>query len=395
MTTNLAGLSAQLPGPATYDPLAANEVLPVMRPRLPTYDQLEPYLRRIDHNRTYTNRGPLVAEFEARLDRQFGLAGAAVSANSGTSALIAAIYGVAGRASAARPLAIMPSFTFVATALAAEMCGYEPYVVDVEPATWMLDPDAILAHPALARAGVVVCVAPFGRAFRAAPWERVRERTGVPVIFDAAASFDVLSETGRAKAAFGTLPVALSFHATKSFSTGEGGAVICTDPSLLLKISRSLNLGFAGSRDCAAPALNGKLSEYHAAVGLAEFDTLGAKRVSAARVAAAYRVAAARLGIPSAFYTAPTISGCYVLVDAGSPARANAVARALTAARIGSRFWYGRGIAGHEHFANVARDATPVADDTAGRILGLPVAADLDEGAIETIAGIVATGLNE
>jgi len=87
----------------------------------------------------------------------------------------------------------MPSFTFAATAIAAERCGFQPYLVDIDPTTWMVDPGPLANHPVLSQVGVVVVVAPFGRPVRQTPWVRFGERTGIPVIVDAAASFSCIA----------------------------------------------------------------------------------------------------------------------------------------------------------------------------------------------------------
>src|SRR5579859_6230368 len=100
---------------------AGEQSVPVMRPLLPSADRLLPYLRRIDETRLYSNHGPLVLELERRLARHLQLDAGVASANSGTSALIGAILAQVGFATKTRPLALMPAFTFVATALAAEI----------------------------------------------------------------------------------------------------------------------------------------------------------------------------------------------------------------------------------------------------------------------------------
>src|SRR5262245_33145813 len=139
----------------------APEVIPVMRPKLPSADHVLPYLRRLDSSRIYSNWGPLVNEFEHRLCEHFALpAGSVVTANSGTTALVSAILATAGRATLERRYALMPAYTFVATAAAAEQCGYEPYLVDVDAESWALNAQTLLKHSALERVGVVIPVAP-------------------------------------------------------------------------------------------------------------------------------------------------------------------------------------------------------------------------------------------
>src|SRR5690606_3869348 len=206
----------------------AGPPIPVMTPRLPSADQLLPYLRPIAAARVYTNFGPLVPEFEQRVAAELSLPVAALaSASSGTAALVGGILASAGQATAARPLAVMPAYTFVATALAAEQCGYRPCLADVDPQRWMLDPGALLDHPALDQVGVVLPVAAFGAAVPQAPWQEFRDRTGIPVVIDGAASFEAACAAPWRN--LGDIPVAMSFHATKSFGMGEGGCAATTD----------------------------------------------------------------------------------------------------------------------------------------------------------------------
>ena len=208
-------LSASLPGSPPV-----SETVPVLRPRLPSADRLLPYLRRIDATRTYSNHGPLVLEFEERLAKHLRLGPRSVVAtSSGTAALVGAILAVAGRPTGKRRYAVVPAYTFVATPIAVEQCGYSPYLADIDPLTWMLDPAAIPAHPERDLIGLVVPVSPFGRPVPLEPWLRFRDVTGIPVVIDAAASFEGISDAPARL--LGDIPIALSFHATKSLRLGK------------------------------------------------------------------------------------------------------------------------------------------------------------------------------
>ena len=108
------------------DPLP-DRPIPVLRPLLPTASRLLPYLQRIDATRVYANWGPLVLELSDRLCTAFALPpGSVTCANSGMGALMGGILATAGLAKPQRRLALMPDFTFSATGLAAQLCGYEP-----------------------------------------------------------------------------------------------------------------------------------------------------------------------------------------------------------------------------------------------------------------------------
>ena len=366
--------------------------IPVLRPRLPSAERLLPYIRRIDATRIYTSWGPLAVELEERLSSRFSVPqGGVVSAGSGTSALTAAILTAAGRATGARRFATVPAFTFVATAAAAESCGYALRLADVDPQTWQLDPGQLAAQTDLGEVGVVIPVAPFGRPVPQSPWLDFVERTGIPVVIDGAAVFEACS--ARPEGILGELPVAMSFHATKAFATGEGGCVAATDTAAIERMGQVLNFGFAGTRDSATPSLNGKLSEYHAAVGLAELDEWSEKEAAATRVLELYRETFAALGLADRLVCAPEVASIYVLFRARSRSEADNVAARLAENGVSYRLWYGEGLQASTYYASCASDPLPVTEELAPRVLGLPFATDLDARAVERVAAAVGSGV--
>ena len=368
------------------------DAIPVMRPQLPSADRLLPYLRRIDATRTYSNHGPLVRELERRLARSLRLpTDGVVCAASGTAALIGAIHAVAGPATAARPLAIVPAYTFVATASAVCACGYQAYLADIDRESWMLQPDQLAEHPECDRVGLVIPVAPFGRAVPQEPWLAFQRRTGIPVVIDGAASFEGLTEVPEQR--LGELPVALSFHATKCFATGEGGAVATSDVELARRVVHALNFGFFGTRDAVSASLNGKMSEYHAAVGLAELDAWPAKRAAFRAAADHYRRLLTSVGLSERFYGPPDIAGCYALFRCAGEQETARVRQCLAGHGVDFRLWYGEGLHRQTYFANLPRDALPATEDQAPRILGLPMASDLTEACIARIVRGLAQGV--
>ena len=367
---------------------AGEGVLP-LHPLLPSVNRLVPYLSRIDAARIYTNHGPLSAEFERRLASHLGLpTGGLACASSGTAALIGSILATAGQATANRPFALMPAFTFVATAVAAERCGYQVCLADIDADTWMLDPERLMDHPALEQVGVVLPVAPFGRPVPQEAWLAFRERTGIPIVIDAAASFDRLEEAP--ERFIGVIPVVLSFHATKSFGTGEGGAVVSTNVNVVPLVVQALNFGFYTARDSQSASINGKISEYHAAVGLAELDGWTEKRAAMLAVIDCYRRCLNQVGLADSFVGAPDISLSYALFQCRDATEAGRVQAALRRRGVGTRLWYGTGLHRQTHFATLYfRENLTVTEDVAPRILGLPMAPDLSESQIKRIVGIL------
>ena len=274
---------------------------------------------------------------------------------------------------------------------AAESCGYTLRIADVDPETWQLDPERVAARTDLDEVAIVIPVAPFGRPVPQTAWLEFRERTGIPVVIDGAATFEAAAV--RPERILGELPVAMSFHATKAFATGEGGCVASTDTSVVEQVGQALNFGFSGSRDSATPSLNGKLSEYHAAVGLAELEEWDAKQEATARVLDLYRESFDRLGLADRLVCGPEVASPYVLFQARTQLEANDVAASLAEDGVSHRLWYGGGLQTHTQYAGCSSDPLPVTEKLAPRLLGLPFAVDLDERAVERIGAAVARGL--
>src|SRR5262249_33700008 len=220
----------------------------------------------------------------------------------------------------------------------------------------------------------------FGRPVEAAPWDDFAKATGLPVVIDAAAGFDTV-EAGKAA-------VVVSLHATKVFGIGEGGFVASTDRALIGAIARTCNFGFLGSRETRVPAFNAKMSEYHAAVGLAAFDGWPETRSDFQRVAAAYRRHLADLPVtPIDGLGQRWVAATSMVRFAG--ATAADVAAELAADGIETRSWWNRGCHREALFAEAPRTDLPVTDALAASTLGLPCYADLSDNDIAAICGAI------
>jgi dTDP-4-amino-4,6-dideoxygalactose transaminase len=265
--------------------------------------------------------------------------------------------------------------------------------VDVDAKSWLVQADTLFDHPLLAQVGLVIPVAPFGRAVPQAPWLDFQMKTGMPVVIDGGASFEAISADP--PTFVGQIPVALSFHATKSFSTGEGGCVLTTNQAASVHMSQALNFGFFATRECLSASTNGKMSEYHAAIGLAELDDWPATLAALQTVASSYRQQFAVAGLGHRIVVSPDVAGCYALFRCTDDAEATRLVRSLTASHIESRLWYGQGLHRQPYYANASRDDVAVTERLAARLIGLPIAPDLTSTDIDRIVGAVTADVHE
>jgi len=181
------------------------------------------------------------------------------------------------------------------------------------------------------------------------------------------------------------LPTVLSFHATKSFSTAEGGCVISNDHDLIERVTSNLNFGFINTRETEVPGINGKMGEYNAAIGLAELDSWNEKKALLEQVSDLYHEAAKTRGIQHKLIIAPNVCSSYALFAADNPEEAQVVKSNLEKAGIEFRYWYGNGLHRQKHYYDSAAVSSPVTDHLASTLLGLPVAPDLDSIAVNLI----------
>lgn len=335
----------------------------VLIPRLPDAQCLLPYLARIDQNRSYSNYGPLSREFAAALSARTGAAGVTLTCN-GTSAIELALR---CRSVPGRGLCLMPSFTFIASAHAVCNAGLTPYLLEVEPRTLACTP--AIADRALAtlteQPAAIVVVSAFGAPPDLPGWEAFEARTGVPVVFDAAAAATSLSRVGHQ-------PICVSLHATKLLGVGEGGAILCADQALIEHSTAMTGFGFLGrDRVSAVRGGNYRMSEYAAAIGLASLAGLDDKLARIRHLTASYARAlagrASRLqsGVGDQWLTM-TLN---VVLPEGDIAK---TIDKLDADKIEWRRWWGLGCHRHPAFAEVPRADLSATDELAPRVLGVP-----------------------
>ena len=270
--------------PQNTTPVAAPDepVAPtfVTRPFLPPLEEMLPYLEQIWSNRILTNGGPFHQQLEQALCRYLGVEHITLFTN-GTLALVTALQAlrITGEV-------ITTPYSFVATAHSLLWNGIKPVFVDVDPVTLNLDPDKIEAA-ITPQTTAILPVHVYGHPCDSARIQQIADTYGLRVIYDAAHAFAVEDEGGSILR-HGDLSI-LSFHATKVFTTFEGGAIVCPDEKTKKRIDHLKNFGFADEVTVVAPGINGKMNEFQAAVGLAQLGHIDEALAARARVDACYR----------------------------------------------------------------------------------------------------------
>lgn len=360
--------------PLRHTPDAKPLRLPVARPWAPPAEAILPYLHEANANRWYSNFGPLLTRFEARLADRFAAPTAIATCANATQAITLTL-----KALGVQPgLCLMPAWTFVATAHAAMAAGLTPHFLDVDPETQIPSPADVRA--AIARGGVsaVIVVAPYGAPLEYGPWEALMDATGVPVLIDAAAAFDTLTRA--------SLPTLVSLHATKLLGVGEGGYLACEDADLVARVRQQTTFGFAGSRESLVPATNAKLSEYAAAVGLAALDGWPSARLRYALTAQKLRLALAlvpEVQFQPGWGTHWVSTTCVVRLAGGGAAL---LETSLAESGVDARRWWGGGCQASPAFAACPADPLPNTQQLVLETMGLPFAADMGEEDIDWLA---------
>lgn len=236
-----------------------NKPIYVTQPFLPPLDEFMPYLEQIWKNKVLTNCGPFHQQLEKELCNYLGVDHISLFTN-GTIALVTALQSlrITGEV-------ITTPYSFVATSHSLLWNGIKPVFVDIQANTLNIDPKKIEAA-ITPQTTAILAVHCYGHPCDVDAIQKIADTYNLKVIYDAAHAFGVQCHCGSVLK-HGDLSV-LSLHATKVFNTFEGGAIICPDLKTKNRIDQLKNFGHVGETNVVAPGINGKMSEFNAALGL-------------------------------------------------------------------------------------------------------------------------------
>jgi dTDP-4-amino-4,6-dideoxygalactose transaminase len=242
-----------------------NKQITVSSPLIPALEDFTPILQDIWSRKWLTNGGHYHEELEKALCEYLGVKYISLFCN-GTLALVTALQAlrISGEV-------ITTPYSFVATTHSLSWNNIKPVFVDIDPITCNLDPEKIEAA-ITPNTTAIMPVHVYGNPCEMERIQNIADTYGLRIIVDAAHAFGVRSQ-GHSVLNFGDMSI-LSFHATKTYSTIEGGAIVCHDAKTKQRIDYLKNFGFKDEITVVAPGINAKMNEVQAAFGLLSLKQL-------------------------------------------------------------------------------------------------------------------------
>ena len=259
----------------------------VTSPLLPPLEEFIPYLQEIWDSKWITNGGQMHQRLEKELAEYLGVEYISLFTN-GTLPLITALQALDIREGEV----ITTPYSFVATTHAIWWNGLKPVFVDVDPKSGNMDPGRIEAA-ITPNTRAILPVHVYGNPCDVDGIQEVADRYGLKVIYDAAHAFGV-KLNGESILSHGDVST-LSFHATKTYTTIEGGALVCHSAEMKQKIDYLKNFGFEDETTVVGPGINSKMDEVRAAFGLANLKQVDAAIEHRHKVVNRYREALGKI----------------------------------------------------------------------------------------------------
>jgi len=370
-----------------------NKIINVTSPLLPPLEEFLPYLQDIWDRKWLTNNGHYHQQLEDALCRYLKVPYISLFTN-GTLPIIVALQAlrITGEV-------ITTPYSFVATTHSLWWNGIKPVFVDIDPNTGNLDPDKIEAA-ITPHTTAIMPVHVYGNPCDTSQIQAIADKYGLKVIYDAAHAFGVEVE-GKSILEAGDIAT-LSFHATKTYNTIEGGALICRDAETKKRIDYLKNFGFAGETTVIAPGINGKMDELRSAYGLLELKYVDRAIENRHRIVKTYRQYLKNTVGISFFDDMPNVRHNYsyfpIFVDEASYgiSRDELYFKLRDAGVFGRRYFYPliSEFSTYRNLSSASKENLPNAHKMADRVICLPMHHELTEENVLRIMKLINKSAN-
>lgn len=353
-------------------------MIPVTKPFLPPKGEYEAYLSEIWERNWLTNDGPIVKSLEEKLKDYLGLSHLLFVSN-GTVALQFAI-----KALRLEGEIITTPFSYVATTSSIVWEGCTPVFVDVNPNSFNIDPLKIEAA-ITSKTSAILATHVYGNPCDIDAIQEIADKYDLKVIYDAAHCFGTKYK-GDSVFRFGDVSTT-SFHATKLFHTIEGGAVFANDENVVSRMSYMRNFGHDGPERFKGVGINGKNSEFHAAMGLVNLNYIE-QVLNKRKLDSIYYnelLACLDLGQPK-INEDSVFNYAYYPVVFSSEEQCLKVLHHLAINKVGARRYFYPLLSSLDY---VSSKDMPLARIISSRVLCLPLYQDLKKQEIEMICSII------
>jgi dTDP-4-amino-4,6-dideoxygalactose transaminase len=360
----------------------------VTEPYLPPLEEFQEYLREIWDNRWLTNNGRFHREFEDKLCGYLGVPYISLFTN-GTLALITALQalGITGEV-------ITTPFSFIATTHALNWNSIKPVFCDIEHEYYTLNPEKIEAA-ITPETTAILPVHVYGNPCNVDEIQHLAERYKLKIIYDAAHAFGV-KINGTSICNYGDLSI-LSFHATKVFTTFEGGAIVCHDDKMKKQIDYLKNFGYAGESTIVGPGINAKMNEFQAALGLLQLKYIDDAIEKRKYITECYREGLRHIPGIRFLEDMPEVRHCYSYFPIFIDQKEYGKSRDVLYEELKRHNFYGRRyfyplisqFSPYKNLPSANSGNLTEAEKVASEVLCLPIFPDLDSEAIFRILNII------
>lgn len=354
-------------------------MIPVTKPFLPPIEEYQEYLHGIWKREWLTNMGPLASQLEMDIKEYLDV-NHLLYVTNGTVALQMAI-----KALDLKGEIITTPFSFIATTSSIVWEGCKPVFVDIDADSLNIDSN-LIEGAITEKTSAILATHVYGNPCDVVEIERIAKKYNLKVIYDAAHAFGV-QVSDKSIFEYGDISIC-SLHATKLYHSIEGGLLVTKDPDLLKKLASIRNFGISGFDTFSELGINGKNSEFHAAMGLANLKYVDQIIDNRRRLTKKYEERLVNFkAIRPLWHKNSQNNGAYLPYVLESEELLLKLRSELDKAEIYTRRYFYPSLASALPYLDKVQ--MPITEDISKRVLCLPLFSDLTNEEVELICRII------